>query len=342
MDYIYKYPDVRDVLMVLTASLFNGNDLLNENMALRGWAVLTSRDKQSSEDLQKFLDLNNVKFQAIPGVFGDEIKFKFGQNVKIDDTVQQMCDDRATKRVNQILLTAKNHRIKAAEENVVDTEISKQEILNQLKVGGREVSKKDAVARLKELMRDVGRLPYKEESTQPENLFYCFYFDEDVLDEAQNLMNQVGIPTHKKRNHDGNAYLLYAVPKGQLSDEVVDIVNEFIDTIIEKEKNTRQEALDKLKTMIMSVKYAGYENRPDKYYYFYFPLRSISEAKSLMQIYTGVAPEEHISNGTGIQTTVLRYKTEPKSQDVQTLVEELKKTVALRASAHHKGGRFEI
>ena len=177
MDYIYKYPDVRDVLMVLTASLFNGNDLLNENMALRGWAVLTSRDKQSSEDLQKFLDLNNVKFQAIPGVFGDEIKFKFGQNVKIDDTVQQMCDDRATKRVNQILLTAKNHRIKAAEENVVDTEISKQEILNQLKVGGREVSKKDAVARLKELMRDVGRLPYKEESTQPENLFYCFYFE---------------------------------------------------------------------------------------------------------------------------------------------------------------------
>jgi hypothetical protein len=84
---VYKYQEIRDMLMILSKFVQNGT--VSGNSKLKGYAVLTPRDKEQSELLANFLAISGIKYTDT----GEEILFRFGQNEAFDETVVQMDED---------------------------------------------------------------------------------------------------------------------------------------------------------------------------------------------------------------------------------------------------------
>lgn len=84
----YKYPEIRDVLMILAKYVRDGN--LLGNTKYLGHAVLTARDEKTSKLLSNFLNMNSVQHSVVQGALDTEIVFKFGQNEVFDTTVKEM------------------------------------------------------------------------------------------------------------------------------------------------------------------------------------------------------------------------------------------------------------
>ena len=105
----YKYPEIRDVLMIFSKYVRDGN--LTGNSKYAGFALLTARDEKTSKLLSNFLSRNSVKHEIIQGAVDIDIVFKFGQNEFIDTTVKEMDkdSDRMRNIVNHIM-RAENYK----------------------------------------------------------------------------------------------------------------------------------------------------------------------------------------------------------------------------------------
>lgn len=84
---VYKYQEIRDMLMILSKFVQDGT--MSGNSKLKGYAVLTPRDKEQSRLLANFLAISGIQYTDT----GEEILFRFGQNEAFDETVVQMDKD---------------------------------------------------------------------------------------------------------------------------------------------------------------------------------------------------------------------------------------------------------
>lgn len=210
--------------------------------------------------------------------------------------------------------------------------------------GSDKVDDMVALETLKRLIKDIRRLPREQELATPGKLFYCFYFDADAMEKAQDLLSQMKILTEMKQDDKGQLYLLYSVKEGEMPDEIVDIIYALDSASANKKVNyeaQREAALAKLKKIVTDVKHARYKTKPEEYYYFYFPIGLIDEAQDLMTRFVGDIPEQHISHqGEPDEKVVLRYLIDDTSA-VMGLIEELKRelkdAVQSRPKAQDRG-----
>ncbi|MBO4746374.1 MAG: hypothetical protein J5613_04900 [Alphaproteobacteria bacterium] len=325
-DYLrdYSYPFVRDALFVLVNDVFDGDDRLNENMDLRGWAVLYPRSEEDAELLKSVLSNHDVKFEE----YGDAVKFKYGQSSRIDDTVRQMANDLSLRTANEILIKAKENVKTGGPRHKPDV-VDKQKALNQLK---------DMITNVDEVR-----------SGDTHRGYFYLYFPADKIDLADELLQKLDIYAEKHVSHrDGKETMVLRYPATMVPGYFSEVYGELqdalharkakgdfeqgIDEVDDREaarnreelELRRQEAFAKLATIVQAVRRAKYEDVDIQYYYFYLPFKDIEEAKQLMQEYVGIAPEMHVSHAGGVQATVLRYEIDKESSFMDR-IELLKK-----------------
>ena len=346
-DYLrdYSYPFVRDALNVLVEYVLDGDDRLNENMDLRGCAVLYPRSQETAQLLRNLLERSNVKFEE----YGDAIKFKYGQNARIDDTVHMMSDDLSLRNANDILIKAKEY-------------VKPEEPIHKPDV----VDNKKTLSQLNDMITDIDEV----QSGGGRQIYFYLYFPDDKIDLADELLQKLDIYAEKHVSHlDGIEKTVLRYPATMIPRYFLDVYEELQDALHarktkgdfehgtgavddkdvtrnrEKKRLDWQEVLAHLEKMVTAVKRAKYDDKDDQYYYFYFPLGVIDVAKQLMQDYIGIAPEEHTSHAGGMQTTVLRYKIDEKSEFMDR-IEELKRilnnAVNLRQMGRDYGGHIKI
>ena len=204
-----------------------------------------------------------------------------------------------------------------------------------------------ALEQLKGMIQDISRLPREQELANSGKLFYCFYFDRAKLDQAQDLLLQMRIPTEMKEDDKGQLYLLYSVKEGEMPKDVVDVIHVLNSVITNKSLHhkyevQRAEAISELENIVTSVMQAHHKVKPDTYYYFYFPKDRIQEAQGLMTVYVGEVPEMYdiTQNGQPTGTVVLRYRIDEASAPIdviETLKNKLKAAVDRRSKVQDRG-----
>ena len=206
--------------------------------------------------------------------------------------------------------TQKPQQSEASKESGADKAGKKKSLEEVINAGTRI-----ALEQLKGMIQDISRLPREQELANPGKLFYCFYFDKAKLDQAQDLLLQMRIPTEMKEDDKGKLYLLYSVKEGEMSKDVANVIHALNSVITNKSLHhqyeiQRTEAIAELEKMVTGVRQAHHKVKPDTYYYFYFPKDRIQEAQGLMTVYVGEVPEMYdiIQNGQPTGTVVLRYR----------------------------------
>ena len=275
-DYLrdYSYPFVRDALIVLVEYVLDGDHRLNENMELRGCAILYPRNDKDAELLRNLLESQNVKFEE----YGDAIKFKYGQDHRIDDTVRRMSNDLSLRNANEILSRARDY------EHKPDIE-GKQQALNQLK---------EMITNIEEVQSAGGRQRY----------FY-FYFPADKIDLADELLQKLDVHAEKHISHlDDIETTVLRYPSTMIPGYFIQVYGELERALRARKakgaiKKATVELIDKNAALELAKKeitgFAWVGTGGLRYLYFTFPTDFMTEGQELLRT-LGISTEYYISH----------------------------------------------
>ena len=209
----YKYSEIRDLIFTLSEDVYVGQHAGHDS----GLCSITARSDAMSVILQNFLSQYGIKWSLgrEPSMFvGTDVpvvKFQLGQNpgsrmvMAIDETVRQMHDDsQHTRNVNNRIFRAMNYDATADYQRAAI-----------------KIEKKQAMSELESMVISVDLVRAEDGMS-----YYYFYFPYRSLDNAQNLLERVGVSTKRYVSHAGGIETaVLRRPSVMLSNEEAEVIN---------------------------------------------------------------------------------------------------------------------